>query len=38
MRVVARNDTYPGHNKDLLERLNQQYCYAKDVKDYFDLK
>lgn len=38
MRVVARNDNYPGHNKNLLERLNQQYGYAKDVKEYFDLK
>lgn len=33
-----RNDNYPGHNKNLLERLNQQYGYAKDVKEYFDLK
>lgn len=33
-----RNDNYPGHNKDLLETLNQQYGYGKDVKDYFDLK
>ena len=32
------NDNYPGHNKDLIERLNQQYGYAKDVKEYFDLK
>ena len=32
------NDNYPGHNKDLIERLNQQYGYAKDVKKYFDLK
>ena len=38
MRVMVRNDNYPGHNKDLIERLNQQYGYAKDVKDYFDLK
>lgn len=38
MRVVARNDNYPGHNKDLLETLNKQYGYAKDVKEYFDLK
>ena len=35
---LRRNDTYPGHNKDLLERLNQHYGYAKDVKKYFDLK
>ena len=35
---LRRNDTYPGHNKDLIERLNQQYGYAKDVKEYFDLK
>lgn len=38
MRVMVRNDNYPGHNKDLIERLNQQYGYAKDVKKYFDLK
>ena len=38
MRVMVRNDNYPGHNKDLLERLNQHYGYAKDVKKYFDLK
>lgn len=38
MRVKVRNDNYPGHNKNLLERLNQQYGYAKDVKEYFDLK
>ncbi len=38
MRVMVRNDNYPGHNKDLIERLNQQYGYAKDVKEYFDLK
>ena len=38
MRVVARNDNYPGHNKNLLERLNQQYGYARDVKEYFNLK
>ena len=35
---LRRNDNYPGHNKNLLERLNQQYGYAKDVKKYFDLK
>ena len=35
---LRRNDNYPGHNKDLLERLNQHYGYAKDVKKYFDLK
>ncbi|CCB92994.1 hypothetical protein SALIVB_0695 [Streptococcus salivarius CCHSS3] len=35
---MVRNDNYPGHNKDLIERLNQQYGYAKDVKKYFDLK
>ncbi|EJO17426.1 hypothetical protein RSSL_01352 [Streptococcus salivarius K12] len=38
MRVKVRNDTYPGHNKDLLETLSQQFSYAKDVKEYFDLK
>ena len=38
MRVMVRNDNYPGHNKDLIERFNQQYGYAKDVKEYFDLK
>ena len=38
MRVMVRNDNYPGHNKDLIERLNQQYGYARDVKEYFDLK
>ena len=27
---LRRNDNYPGHNKDLIERLNQQYGYAKD--------
>lgn len=32
------NDTYLGHNKDLLEILNQQFGYVKDVKEYFDLK
>ena len=35
---LRRNDNYPGHNKDLLETLNKQYGYAKDVKEYFDLK
>ena len=35
---LRRNDNYPGHNKDLLETLNQQYGSGKDVKDYFDLK
>ena len=38
MRVMVRNDNYPDYNKDLLETLNQQYGYAKDVKEYFDLK
>ena len=38
MRVKVSHDNYPGHNKNLLERLNQQYGYAKDVKEYFDLK
>lgn len=38
MRVMVRNDNYPGHNKDLLETLNQQYGSGKDVKDYSDLK
>lgn len=38
MRVKVSHDNYPGHNKDLLERLNQHYGYAKDVKKYFDLK
>ena len=28
----------PDYNKDLLETLNQQYGYAKDVKEYFNLK
>ena len=37
-KELRRNDNYPGHNKDLLETLNQQYDYDKDVKDYFDLK
>ena len=35
---LRRNDNYPGHNKDLLETLNQQYGYARDVKEYFNLK
>ena len=38
MRVMVRNDNYPDYNKALLETLNQQYGYAKDVKKYFDLK
>ena len=27
-----------GITKDLIDRLNQQYGYAKDVKEYFNLK
>lgn len=38
MRVKVSHDNYPGHNKNLLERLNQQYGYARDVKEYFNLK
>ena len=38
MRVMVRNDNYPDYNKDLLETLNQQYGYARDVKEYFNLK
>ena len=34
----SSHDNYPGHNKNLLERLNQQYGYARDVKEYFNLK
>ena len=38
MRVKVSHDNYPGHNKNLLECLNQQYGYARDVKEYFNLK
>ena len=34
---LRREDNYPGHNKELLEKISNQYGYAQEVREYFHL-
>lgn len=33
---LRREDNYPGHNNDLLARLNAKYAYDQDVVGFFE--